>query len=133
MLRTALTALAFTTLLSGCGSTMAPTDLARLDGNWEGDIARARSEQKFCRQWGLRLVIRKGAVTGEAFDLNARNAPAPFETFIETDGRMFIDAHVGGDVVRISGTFSNNSFSGESQATGGCRGFVSLARSRGSR
>ena len=135
MPRTALTACtaALLTLLAGCGGTLPPSDLASLDGAWEGDINRVRGDQTYCKVWGVRLAIRKGAVSGEAFDVNARNVAAPFDGYVETDGRMFIDARVGGDVVSISGTFSRNSFSGGSSTPAGCRGVVSLSRARAAR
>lgn len=116
--------------LAGCGGAIAPSDLASLDGNWEGDIARARADQSFCREWGLRVAIRNGAVSGEIFDPSGRNVAAPFDGFLETDGRLFVNARVAGQVLAIQGAFGRNSFSGESTNPLGCRGFVSLSRAR---
>ena len=118
------------TSLAACGGAIAPAELATLDGRWAGDINRARSDQEHCKLWGLQMTIRGGAVTGEAFDLNAPVARFAFNSYVETDGQMFIDAHVGGELVRVSGRFSRNSFSGASRTASGCLGRVSLSRAR---
>jgi uncharacterized protein YceK len=117
-------------LLGGCGGAVAPTEIAALDGAWSGEIARIRGDKPECRQWGVEMVIRDGRVSGAVFDLRSPAARFTFDSYVETDGQMFLDARAGGDLMRVVGRFSRNSFSGSS--TGGdCDGRVSLSRARG--
>jgi hypothetical protein len=120
--------LALAAALAACGGTLAPTDLASLDGAWKGDIGRVRGDQDKCRVWGLELTIRGGAVAGSAFDVAAPAARYSFNSYVETDGGMFIDALAGGEQIRISGRFSRSSFTGTSRSGRGCDGRVSLSR-----
>src|SRR5262245_57117459 len=105
---------AFAALVAACGGSLAPTDLSSLDGAWTGEISRVRGDQPQCKDWGLQMTIRGGAVTGQAFALRAPAARWAFNSYVETDGRMFVDLRAGGEIIQVTGSFSRNSFSGTS-------------------
>ena len=137
MIRATAMSAAAMVLLAACGSDLAPREIATLDGAWEGDYRRDQGDERQCpARIRFQLMIQGGSVAGEAYDVRAPAVKASFESFVETDGQMFLDARIAGDVMHLSGRFRTGGFGGtdfrgEGRSERRCRGPFELTRARG--
>ncbi len=107
-----------------------PTDIAQLNGIWEGRAVRSRGDISCPAVVPYRMQIKDGAVAGEIFHYRTPGLVIEtFDAYIETDGEMIALARPFGDDTTIRGYFRGGVFSGETNSES-CTNRISLRPQR---